>query len=167
MALAVSPREYAAFTSIFCRYSKDGRGCCQARTKGSDYCGKHTRLMAKRDLGRDVRMTAYLDARGIWGGDEPITNIYIVRAGESGPVKVGRAKDVTARMIEIQVCNPEPVALIATFAAPESVEQRLHAALKEHHVRGEWFKWCAEIELIAALVKESKFHHIKRFVLYG
>lgn len=70
--------------------------------------------------------------------------VYFVRAGESGPVKVGyvqAGRSVERRLVELQVGNHEQLHLLALSNGGPATERKLHRALAWSRVRGEWFKW--------------------------
>jgi hypothetical protein len=66
--------------------------------------------------------------------------IYVMQAGEDGPLKFGRAKNPMSRMAELQTGQHETLRLIASFPLPDYREKTLHDSLGEHRLRGEWFK---------------------------
>lgn len=76
------------------------------------------------------------------------TKIYFIRCGEF--VKIGKAKNPFHRKHNLQIGSPFLLELLGWFEAEASEEQRLHQKLLGHHVRGEWFRWCDEIEKIVA-----------------
>lgn len=82
--------------------------------------------------------------------------IYFVRAGAHGPVKIGKAKDVAARIAILATGHYEPLSILATLDAPDAIEAKLHRLLKAHRVNREWFAWCPEVERVVALVKAGR-----------
>ncbi len=68
--------------------------------------------------------------------------IYLIQAGEGGPVKIGVAKNPMARLQELQVGHPEKLVLIDSIDAFYSYEneQNLHRELWHLRIRGEWFR---------------------------
>ena len=72
--------------------------------------------------------------------------LYAIQAGgESGPVKIGTAKDPDARLKTLQTGNPEPLAGIAAWRALPYEERALHERFAEHRIRGEWFRPAPEV----------------------
>lgn len=66
----------------------------------------------------------------------------IRRGGVGGPVKIGRAADVAARLASLQTACVEVLELIAVLKNDREAE--LHDALADHRIRGEWFDGSAE-----------------------
>jgi hypothetical protein len=76
-----------------------------------------------------------------------IRSIYII--GPTGnPVKVGFAENVTKRLMELQIGNPDQLIIhhILNFPAyaTEAVESAAHQRLAPFHRRGEWFNISAD-----------------------
>ena len=72
---------------------------------------------------------------------------YIIRAGDSGPFKIGMSIDVVARMVELQTNCPEPLHVLAILPGGRLVEQALHEMLARHRMHGEWFSPQSETEV--------------------
>ena len=164
MKTVVSSRDYAFYVQHTCRWPGP-KVCGNTRRPNSDYCQKHINKVERARPAKEQRESDYLEARRIWGGGAPITYIYIVRRGEDGPVKIGRTKDVVKRLTELQVGSSEKLKLVASFPAPEWVEDRLHSVLTAHRLNGEWFGWCTEIELLASLIREGHMMNVMRFLI--
>ena len=62
---------------------------------------------------------------------------YFIQAGD-GPVKIGRATDVAARLRELQVGNPEKLKILC--ATKLLSEAQAHELFAEDRLRGEWFR---------------------------
>ena len=69
--------------------------------------------------------------------------IYIIRSGEY--YKVGITNNVKKRLGDLQVGNPVKLEVIRAFTVhnPYLREDMVHQALKDYHVRGEWFQTIA------------------------
>ena len=67
--------------------------------------------------------------------------VYFMRAGLSGPVKIGRADDVPARMYALQTGHYETLNVVRTVEGGEAEETSFHRQFKHRHIRGEWFHW--------------------------
>lgn len=65
--------------------------------------------------------------------------IYFVRAGRSGPIKIGVSAAVDVRLADLQVCNAEELFLLGTVAGTSKDETELHKRFSADHIRGEWF----------------------------
>lgn len=70
------------------------------------------------------------------------SGVYILGPIE-GPVKIGRAKDPTARLNALQTGSAERRHLWAFVRLPRvagiELERRMHEELRDRRVRGEWF----------------------------
>lgn len=67
--------------------------------------------------------------------------VYFIQAGLRGPIKIGVAVDLVARMYEHQCSNHEAlfvVGLVLDAGRPE--EQELHRRFRGDWLRGEWFR---------------------------
>lgn len=82
--------------------------------------------------------------------------VYFVQAdylrhGRPGPVKIGRAKNVAARIYELQISCPEQLTLLFSVDCGDQhrgasrLEAKLHRELADLHIRGEWFAWHEDI----------------------
>lgn len=67
--------------------------------------------------------------------------VYFMRAGLSGPVKIGRADDVPARMYALQTGHYETLNVVRTVEGSAAEETSFHRQFKHRHIRGEWFHW--------------------------
>lgn len=90
--------------------------------------------------------------------------IYFVQAGVRGPVKIGKTNNLPARLSSLTIAHYETLSVLATLNLPDKVENRLHRLLKEHRIRGEWFRWCPEVQNVvelakAGLVPEFPYNH--------
>lgn len=66
--------------------------------------------------------------------------VYFIQSGEDGPIKVGKADDVTARQRGLQTGNP--CELIVRAWQPtwgRAHERTLHVRLADHRIHLEWF----------------------------
>lgn len=71
--------------------------------------------------------------------------VYMIRAGEKGPIKIGKAENVERRLAELQTANYEELKIIAIIPcgstkAAEYVERGIHKRFARSRIRGEWFK---------------------------
>lgn len=120
-----------------------------------------------RDLGRQVAQTV-LDHKII--SPEPqlaprssnvekiaeaaaVQLVYFVQCGDSGPVKIGVAKDPAARLSTLQTGHFETLHIRAITVGGLAQERIYHDTFRAHHQRGEWFAphpdILAEIERLA------------------
>lgn len=71
--------------------------------------------------------------------------IYVIRAGDSGPVKIGVATDVKRRIAGFQTSHPERLHLLHMFDGGRDEERALHERFKVERIKGEWFNPIPEI----------------------
>jgi predicted GIY-YIG superfamily endonuclease len=74
-----------------------------------------------------------------------IMNVYFIRAGEHGAIKIGVAKNVKARLDQLQTGNHQDLQIIHVIEAKGeahafNLEAELHNIYKHENIRGEWFK---------------------------
>lgn len=68
--------------------------------------------------------------------------VYLIQAGENGPVKIGFAAHVTIRLADLQSAHYEELRLLRTVSdAGRNVERWLHRQFREQRIRGEWFRF--------------------------
>lgn len=67
--------------------------------------------------------------------------VYLIRAGECGPVKIGYAEDVQSRLNNMQTGNHETLTVLRIFEGGQEEESRLHARFIDLRIRGEWFSF--------------------------
>lgn len=77
--------------------------------------------------------------RALTNTGSPPLFVYFIQSGDSGPVKIGQARNPLTRIAELQCGNPETLHLRAIVLATNTLERELHYAWKNHAVRGEWF----------------------------
>jgi len=65
--------------------------------------------------------------------------IYFVQQGRDGPIKIGVASDVAARINQLQTGSAEPLRLLSVRPGSRVVERQLHERFTGHRIRGEWF----------------------------
>lgn len=86
------------------------------------------------------------EGRGADGG-----HVYFL-ASENGPIKIGYSSKLHARIRALKNSSPVPLTLLASVPGDRADEKRLHVKFWRHHLHGEWFDRCPEIEAeIAAL----------------
>ena len=71
--------------------------------------------------------------------------VYLIRAGESGPVKIGLADDPPGRLAELQVAHYEKLTLVRMWEGGRAEEAALHMRFAPLRIRGEWFAPAAEM----------------------
>ncbi len=95
---------------------------------------------------------------------EIATKEYIYAIGESeyGPVKIGITQSMKDRLSQIQTSHYTRLKILAYVCVQEHgrlIEQMLHALLKTHAIRGEWFDIAMSQQQLSSLVThvESMF----------
>lgn len=68
-------------------------------------------------------------------------SVYCIRAGLSGPVKLGHGHDPEKRLADLQVAHWEELFLIRVWKGGEAEERTLHARFADLRLRGEWFSF--------------------------
>ena len=71
--------------------------------------------------------------------------VYFLRAGATGPIKIGSTENVTVRTKAIQNNHWEELILLAVLRGGVAKEESFHALFSAHRIRGEWFYPNAEI----------------------
>ena len=66
--------------------------------------------------------------------------VYFVQSGTDGPIKIGTAVDVPARIALLQIGNAEPLCLLGAVEGGQREERGYHILLATHRIRGEWFR---------------------------
>lgn len=64
---------------------------------------------------------------------------YIIRAGEDGPVKIGKTGDVMGRLASLQTAQPDRLKIIRLIRGDG--ESALHHHFAKNRIRGEWFRF--------------------------
>jgi hypothetical protein len=76
------------------------------------------------------------------------TQVYFIRAGVDGPVKIGIAREPLKRLRDLQVANPVELRLLAVTDGGRAAEVMLHRTFRESRVRGEWFEMSSRLEAV-------------------
>ena len=66
--------------------------------------------------------------------------VYMIQAGENGPVKIGKAERPALRLREIQRLNHAKLRIIRLFEGGRAEERRLHQIFAAFRMHGEWFE---------------------------
>jgi len=67
--------------------------------------------------------------------------VYLIRAGEHGPVKIGFSEDVTLRLTKMQADNHERLSVLRLLVGAQPEEALLHDRFANHHLHGEWYSY--------------------------
>jgi hypothetical protein len=82
-----------------------------------------------------------------------VSSIYFISDGDS--IKIGRSKDVTARMKDLSCGSARPLSLIASVNGHSKHESKVHAELADYRLNGEWFADCQEVRSAISRYVES------------
>ena len=66
--------------------------------------------------------------------------VYFIQAGEDGPIKIGFAKHVGARLSTLQTDNHCELRILGVCNGDRDCEARTHQQFRMDHIRGEWFR---------------------------
>jgi hypothetical protein len=72
-------------------------------------------------------------------------DVYFVQAASSRLIKIGRAEDVSRRVIALQVSSPEELVLLGWVEESKFTEADLHKRFEKYRRRGEWFSPAKDI----------------------
>lgn len=67
--------------------------------------------------------------------------VYLVQAGRSGPVKIGRARCLPSRLSSLQTSSYERLFVRGAFLGNSFKEKEAHRMYWKHRIRGEWFAY--------------------------
>lgn len=84
--------------------------------------------------------------------------IYAIQCGESGPIKIGRARNVRKRLTGLQISHFEKLHVRATLETLDDVgkELELHKRYAADRIRGEWFKPSPDVLAMVEQLKNTK-----------
>ncbi len=69
--------------------------------------------------------------------------VYFVRCEtDDGHIKIGRARHISARLTDLQICCPYPLRVVAFMwsSDPVALEWKMQAIHNKDRIRGEWFR---------------------------
>jgi hypothetical protein len=65
--------------------------------------------------------------------------VYMIRAGQHGPVKIGYSDDVASRLLKMQADNHERLTILRLFEGGVIEEAMLHEWFADNWLHGDWF----------------------------
>ncbi len=71
--------------------------------------------------------------------DRRMGHVYFMQGEHGGPVKIGFATDLDARLSQLQVGRPDRLRLLASIQAEARTERLLHTSFEADRLTGEWF----------------------------
>ena len=69
--------------------------------------------------------------------------IYVISSGDA--IKVGYSETPEKRLKQLQTGSSKPLFLLNTFWGDKQIEQKLHQALRDYSLQGEWFVSCKQV----------------------
>ena len=94
--------------------------------------------------------------------------VYLIERDCSGIYKIGKSKDVSKRLLQLQTSCAEPLHVISTFKSNNGsiIEKTLHRKFSNKKISGEWFELkreeivnfkliCLEIDNNISFLKEN------------
>jgi hypothetical protein len=121
------------------------------------YCGPDSPVAPHLPAGSPERAALFDELRETFAEDwaaaeravererrEKLGDLYFVTAGDA--VKIGRTTNFGTRLRHIQAHNHEHVECVVLLKGEGWRERGYHRRFRGHHLRGEWFERCPEIE---------------------
>lgn len=72
--------------------------------------------------------------------------VYMIRAGDNGPVKIGYSKYFAEeRLAQMQSHHYEMLQVMRILPGDYRTERAVHLRFADNRIRGEWFSWCPEM----------------------
>ena len=89
-------------------------------------------------------------ASGSGGGmkrrlNERYEMVYFIQNTANKHIKIGRSKDIKARLSTLQTGNSNKLNLIGYGFGSKEMEKAIHMEFKDDHIIGEWFKPSKEL----------------------
>lgn len=69
-----------------------------------------------------------------------LDRVYFIQNTADLSIKIGTSKDVPGRLESLQTSTAATLVLLATTEGDRELETLFHSVLREHHIRGEWFR---------------------------
>lgn len=109
---------------------------------------------SKRELKRvDKRKNNFKTRYKYW--------VYFIQWAHGGPIKIGRAKNVSRRLASHQVSSPYEIVLLCMIEAHNfALEKKIHYHFDDYRIRGEWFKPHENILEFVDVIKRREFKKI-------
>ena len=95
--------------------------------------------VAAATLERWQRITPRFTPREVIVPDARGDHLYFIQCGEA--VKIGRARDIAARLANMQANNPQPLDCLCSLTGRGHEERHWQAMFATDLIRGEWFAW--------------------------
>lgn len=82
----------------------------------------------------------------------PDSFVYVVKADDDPPIKVGVATDMRARLSQLQTGNPRKLHVLHLLLGDTKLERHFHKELRRGQMTGEWFRG----ELVKPFVERAR-----------
>lgn len=108
----------------------------------------------------ELRIAGYLDPfLGSWVNNAQISHVYFIQsASGSGPIKIGKARDVTRRLASLQTGNHDKLHVIGVIEnGGGDLERSLHEQFAKYRLHGEWFSPADELIEYIRSINSSKY----------
>lgn len=77
--------------------------------------------------------------------------VYLIEAGDDGPIKIGWTISTESRLRMLQEGSAAKLRLIASTEGHRSDERQLQDLLRDHWIRGDWFRRSALAPAVALI----------------
>lgn len=91
--------------------------------------------------------------RGAQGASEH--DLYVIQSGDFGPVKIGRSKNVAARLRSLQTGQHERIRLLGVGVGLGHLEGDAHYAFRPIRVQNEWFQWAEPVREFVKMLNDG------------
>lgn len=71
---------------------------------------------------------------------EKVDDLYVILDEDANHIKIGRSKNVKARLNQLQIANSHKLKLLYSIPKKGYMERELHEGFKKFKVKGEWFE---------------------------
>lgn len=108
-------------------------------------------------VGQGERNKSTRNRKNYRSRNEEIDSVYFIRPIAGGPVKIGKTRNMAARLREVQANSPALLEVLWVVSnAPQGLERQLHQKFAKYRLHGEWFEDGPEIQgYIAELQNQS------------
>jgi sRNA-binding protein len=83
------------------------------------------------------------------------SKVYFVQAGPGGPIKIGIADDLAARVAGLQTANAAKLSLLTWCHGGLPRERELHRQFAALRLHGEWFQPGDELRALIARIQQE------------
>lgn len=94
------------------------------------------------------------------GRKRPSLYTYFIGA-ETGPIKIGTARDPYERLLTLQVGHPDELYVYALTDGGRHTERKLHSEFSSERTRGEWFQRSPRILRRILLLQQAEIDRLK------